>query len=109
MNFIYAHLDHAIVQRDLDMIFLTRRAKDTGTHPRRHDRALDDIASIQREARVSGSGRAAAWPMLLLRTPKGWTGPKIVDGQPVEGTWRTHQVSLAAVREKPEHLARLQE
>ena len=71
--------------------------------------ALDDIARIQRQARVAGGGGAAAWPVLLLRTPKGWTGPKTVDGQPVEGTWRSHQVPLAAVREKPEHLAQLHE
>ena len=45
------------------------------------------------------------WPMIVLRTPKGWTGPKVVDGLPVEGTWRAHQVPLAAVRQNPEHLA----
>ena len=47
--------------------------------------------------------------MIVLRTPKGWTGPKEVDGQPVEGTWRAHQVPLAGVRENPEHLRQLEE
>ena len=47
--------------------------------------------------------------MIILRTPKGWTGPKIVDGVPIEGTFRAHQVPLAAVRENPEHLRLLEE
>ena len=47
--------------------------------------------------------------MLIMRTPKGWTGPKFVDGKPVEGTWRAHQVPLAELREKPEHLRQLEE
>ena len=49
------------------------------------------------------------WPMLILRTPKGWTGPKVVDGKPVEGTWRSHQVPLSELREKPEHLKLLED
>ncbi|HET9029920.1 MAG TPA: phosphoketolase family protein, partial [Candidatus Aquilonibacter sp.] len=48
------------------------------------------------------------WPMIVLRTPKGWTGPRIVDGVPIEGTWRAHQVPIANVRENPEHLAILE-
>src|SRR5690606_14242362 len=48
------------------------------------------------------------WPMLVLRTPKGWTGPKIVDGKPVEGTWRSHQVPLAQLFDRPDHLAQLE-
>ena len=47
--------------------------------------------------------------MIVLRTPKGWTGPKVVDGLPVEGTWRAHQVPIAAARQNPEHLAQLEE
>ena len=70
--------------------------------------ANDDIAAIQRAARVEGDGRRPAWPMIILRTPKGWTGPKFVDGLPVENTWRAHQVPLAGVRSNPEHLAQLQ-
>ncbi len=71
--------------------------------------ALDHIAGLQADAR---SGRAPArspWPMLVLRTPKGWTGPKEVDGLPVEGTWRSHQVPLADVRDHPARLAQLEE
>ncbi|MEW9550813.1 phosphoketolase [Nonomuraea sp. NPDC050783] len=55
------------------------------------------------------SGDADRLPMIVLRTPKGWTGPKEVDGKPVEGTWRAHQVPLATVRENPSHLAMLEE
>jgi xylulose-5-phosphate/fructose-6-phosphate phosphoketolase len=65
------------------------------------DDVLDDIARIKR----GGGGR---WPMIVLRTPKGWTGPKVVDGIPVEGTFRAHQVPLTAVRDNPEHLALLE-
>ena len=66
--------------------------------------ALDGIAEIQRAAREEGVTERPAWPMLVLRTPKGWTGPKEVDGLPVEGTWRSHQVPMTDVRENPEHL-----
>jgi xylulose-5-phosphate/fructose-6-phosphate phosphoketolase len=59
------------------------------------DRACAAIADIQREARTDGFTRRPAWPMIVLASPKGWTGPKIVDGKPVEGTWRSHQVPLA--------------
>ena len=72
------------------------------------DHVLADIRSIQQRARVDGDGTRPRWPMIVLRTPKGWTGPKIVDGVPVEGTWRAHQVPLSQVREKPEHLAQLE-
>jgi xylulose-5-phosphate/fructose-6-phosphate phosphoketolase len=74
------------------------------------DIVLDDIAAIQREAR-SGAGAPvrAAWPMIVLRTPKGWTGPKEVDGLPVEGTWRAHQVPLAETRTNAGHRAQLEE
>jgi xylulose-5-phosphate/fructose-6-phosphate phosphoketolase len=71
--------------------------------------AMDDIASIQRAARSGGETDRPAWPMIVLKTPKGWTGPKFVDGLPVENTWRAHQVPLAGVRDNPEHLAQLQE
>jgi xylulose-5-phosphate/fructose-6-phosphate phosphoketolase len=72
------------------------------------DEALDEIARIQHAARADGETRRQQWPMLILRTPKGWTGPKEVDGLPVEGTWRSHQVPLADVREHPERIARLE-
>jgi xylulose-5-phosphate/fructose-6-phosphate phosphoketolase len=63
-----------------------------------------EIRRIQQEARSSGTVTRARWPMLVLRSPKGWTGPKEVDGHKVEGFWRAHQVPLAGVRENPGHL-----
>ncbi len=73
------------------------------------DEVLDDVAEIQRAARDEGAASRQQWPMLVLRTPKGWTGPKQVDGLQVEGTWRSHQVPVADVRENPEHLRLLEE
>jgi xylulose-5-phosphate/fructose-6-phosphate phosphoketolase len=73
------------------------------------DTMLDRIAAIQKAAREEGSTERPAWPMLILRTPKGWTGPKFVDGKPVEGTWRAHQVPLSEIFEKPDHLRLLEE
>ncbi len=72
------------------------------------DTIVEEIHEIQRAAREEGAGERPRWPMIVLRTPKGWTGPKEVDGKPVEGTWRAHQVPLADVRERPEHLAQLE-
>jgi len=73
------------------------------------DDALDEIAAIQRRAREEGTADRPRWPMVVLATPKGWTGPREVDGVPVEGTWRAHQVPLAGVRTNPAHLAQLEE
>src|SRR6266702_3231314 len=73
------------------------------------DAVLAEIRAIQHRARVEGDLSRPAWPVIVLRTPKGWTGPKVVDGLPVEGTWRAHQVPLAAARQNPEHLAQLEE
>jgi len=72
------------------------------------DAVIEEIAAIQRAARVDGERERPRWPMIVLRTPKGWTGPKTVDGLPVEGTWRSHQVPLSEVRTNPEHLAQLE-
>jgi xylulose-5-phosphate/fructose-6-phosphate phosphoketolase len=72
------------------------------------DDVVEELAAIQRAARVEGSSERPRWPMIVLRTPKGWTGPKTVDGLPTEGTWRSHQVPLAEVRTNPEHLAELE-
>jgi xylulose-5-phosphate/fructose-6-phosphate phosphoketolase len=75
------------------------------------DEALDEIAAIQAAARGGGGrggGSRPAWPMIVLRTPKGWTGPKEVDGKPTEGTWRSHQVPLAGMAERPDHVAQLE-
>jgi len=72
------------------------------------DTCVERIRSIQHAARTGGARGAPRWPLVVLRTPKGWTGPKVVDGLPVEGTFRAHQVPLAAVRTKPEQLAALE-
>ncbi|MGB3135508.1 MAG: phosphoketolase family protein, partial [Nodosilinea sp.] len=67
------------------------------------------IKDIQRDARVSGSLERPRWPMIVLRTPKGWTGPKEVDGHKVEGFWRSHQVPIGGIHSNPEHLRLLEE
>jgi xylulose-5-phosphate/fructose-6-phosphate phosphoketolase len=72
------------------------------------DAVLDDIEAIRAAAR-DGDTTRPTWPMIVLRTPKGWTGPKVVDGKPIEGTWRSHQVPLAEVRTNPAHLAMLED
>jgi xylulose-5-phosphate/fructose-6-phosphate phosphoketolase len=73
------------------------------------DTVIGEIKAIQRRARRDGDLTRPAWPVIVLKTPKGWTGPKVVDGLPVEGTWRAHQVPLDAARTNPEHLAQLEE
>ena len=73
------------------------------------DTMLDRIKAIQKAAREEGKTERPAWPMLILKTPKGWTGPKFVDGKPVEGTWRAHQVPFSEIFEKPDHLSLLDE
>ena len=72
------------------------------------DACYAEIRSIQENARKNGILRQPVWPMIILRTPKGWTGPKEVDGLPIEGTFRAHQVPLANVRESPRHLQMLE-
>ena len=72
------------------------------------DEVVEEIAAIQRVARDEGDTGRPQWPMIVLRTPKGWTGPKYVDGLAMEGTWRSHQVPLAEVRTNTEHLAQLE-
>ncbi|MEO8418647.1 MAG: phosphoketolase family protein [Methylophilaceae bacterium] len=69
---------------------------------------LTEIQHIQKEARDSGKPIRPRWPMIVLRSPKGWTGPKEVDGNKVEGFWRAHQVPLSKVKENPEHLKQLE-
>jgi xylulose-5-phosphate/fructose-6-phosphate phosphoketolase len=73
------------------------------------DDATDEIARIQAEARGGHEALRPRWPMIVLRTPKGWTGPKEVDGKPAEGTFRSHQVPLSAVRTNAAHLAQLEQ
>ena len=72
------------------------------------DDAFDDIAAIKARAAAGTLVGRPAWPMIVLRTPKGWTGPAIVDGLPVEGTFRAHQVPLSEVRTNASHLAQLE-
>ncbi len=73
------------------------------------DEVIDEIGRIQHDARGGEASERPRWPLIVLRTPKGWTGPKEVDGLPTEGTWRSHQVPLAGLRENPEHLRQLQD
>jgi xylulose-5-phosphate/fructose-6-phosphate phosphoketolase len=77
------------------------------------DRCLDEIAAIQRRARdaghVDGHGERPRWPMIVLRSPKGWTGPETIDGKVVEGHWRSHQVPFSDTRESAEHRAVLEQ
>ncbi len=74
------------------------------------DKAMDDIAAIQKKTRTEGfdPNHRPAWPMIVLRTPKGWTGPKTVDGKQTEGSWRSHQVPFSELAEKPEHVKLLE-
>jgi xylulose-5-phosphate/fructose-6-phosphate phosphoketolase len=73
------------------------------------DSALEEIARIQRDARADGRRVHVRWPMIVLRTPKGWTGPKVVDGLAVEGTFRAHQVPVTDFSAKPDHLRILED
>ena len=110
-----------IPQEELEALFsatATGRSSSRATSPANvHqqmaaalDEAFDEIAAIQQAARRGRRDRAAPlWPMIVLRTPKGWTGPKEVDGKKVEGSWRAHQVPLAETRTNPEHLELLEQ
>jgi xylulose-5-phosphate/fructose-6-phosphate phosphoketolase len=73
------------------------------------ERAIADIRSIQRTARKSNDATRPRWPVIVLRSPKGWTGPKELEGHKLEGSWRSHQVPFADVRENPAHLKVLEE
>lgn len=73
------------------------------------DTVIEEIQAIQREARTHGFSQRPQWPMIVLRTPKGWTGPEEVDGKPVENYWRSHQVPLSELAAKPEHVKLLEE
>src|SRR6185312_14675972 len=73
------------------------------------EEVTSEIAAIQRRARTGGGSERPRWPMIVLRTPKGWTGPKTVDGLPAENSFRAHQVPLADLASKPGHLAQLEE
>jgi xylulose-5-phosphate/fructose-6-phosphate phosphoketolase len=73
------------------------------------DAVIAEIQAIQKDARANGFKVRPKWPMIILRSPKGWTGPKFLDGKPVEGTFRAHQVPLDAVRERPDELKMLED
>jgi xylulose-5-phosphate/fructose-6-phosphate phosphoketolase len=72
------------------------------------DTAMGEIRRIQADARLRGRSERPRWPMIVLASPKGWTGPKIVDGKPNEGTFRSHQVPLSDPAKNPEHLRQLE-
>ncbi|HPX89355.1 MAG TPA: phosphoketolase family protein, partial [Methylophilaceae bacterium] len=69
---------------------------------------INEIKHIQKNARENNNPARPSWPMIVLRSPKGWTGPKEVDGHKVEGFWRAHQVPLSKIKEDPKHLAQLE-
>jgi xylulose-5-phosphate/fructose-6-phosphate phosphoketolase len=73
------------------------------------EHCINQIRSYQQEARSTGVAKRYPWPMIILRSPKGWTGPKNVDGHKVEGFWRAHQVPMGAMHENPDHLRKLEE
>jgi xylulose-5-phosphate/fructose-6-phosphate phosphoketolase len=104
-----SELDELMRGYGYEPLFVSIRAEDD--HADAHlrfagvlDEALDRIEEIQQDARVDGATGRPAWPMIVLRSPKGWTGPAEVDGLPVEGTWRSHQVPVADLRTNSEHL-----
>ena len=114
-----------ISREDLDKLFegygyrpITVEVTDPEDHDAAHqamaaalDDALDDIAEIQRVARENfqaDNAERPRWPMIIFRSPKGWTGPKEVDGKRTEGSWRSHQVPLSELRENPAHVAQLE-
>src|SRR3954452_22523865 len=72
------------------------------------DRAVEEIRAIQKTARTSNHAERPRWPVIVLRSPKGWTGPKEIKGHKVEGSWRSHQVPFSAVRDNPENLKLLE-
>lgn len=73
------------------------------------DSVIEEIKEIQKKAREGNETKRPVWPMIILQTPKGWTGPKIVDGKQVEGSWRSHQVPLTDFSSKPGHIKMLEE
>lgn len=73
------------------------------------DAAIAEIKAIQKAARISGKAERPRWPMIVLRSPKGWTGPKEIKGHKAEGSWRSHQVPFSDVRENPAHLQLLED
>ena len=73
------------------------------------DKVIEEIKAIKENAKENSKAERPIWPMIILKSPKGWTGPKFVDGLPIEGTFRSHQVPLSNLAENPEHLKQLEE
>ena len=73
------------------------------------DTVMEQIQPIQHNARIQGDMTRPRWPMIVLKSPKGWTGPKWVDGQQIEGSFRSHQVPLSDPASQPEHLQMLED
>ena len=73
------------------------------------DKVVAEIRNIQKQARSKGFEKRPRWPMIIFRTPKGWTGPKVVDGLAIEGSWRSHQIPLMDFGSHPDHLKMLEE
>lgn len=73
------------------------------------DKVVEEIQAIQKEARTNGFKKRPRWPMIILKTPKGWTGPKEIEGKKIEGNWRSHQVPFAEINQKNGHLKLLEE
>src|SRR5438046_3643764 len=72
------------------------------------DACVAEIKAIQADARANGFSKRPAWPMIVMRSPEGWAGPKEVDGKKTEGSWRSHQVPFAEMAEKPGHVKLLE-
>ncbi len=73
------------------------------------DTVFAEIKAIQAEARLNGVTKRPMWPMIIMRTPKGWTGPKVVDGKKTEGSWRSHQVPFSEMTDRPDHIKLLED
>ena len=131
-NFIYVHLNRVIKKYDLDMFYIAGPGHGgpalvghtylEGTYSEIYpdpdemhqlmasalDDATEGIRQIQGDARSTGDTTRPRWPMIVLRSPKGWTGPKVVDGLQVEGTFRSHQVPLLVDSDHLEHVRQLE-
>src|SRR5204862_335207 len=133
LNFVYVHLNRVIRERDLDVIYVTGPGHGgpglvantylEGTYSELYPSIGQNAEGLRRLFKQfsfpggipSHHARGGRWtgrpvgPLIVLRTPKGWTGPKEVDGKPVEDTWRAQQVPLSELATKPEHLRQLEE
>ena len=112
---VLARLEHDELQKLLEgyghMVHFVEGSEPLEVHQRMAatlETVWQEIKTIQSEARTNGSKVYPRWPMIVLRTPKGWTGPESVDGKPTENTWRSHQVPLDGLAKNPEHLAQLE-